>query len=166
MNFSKYNFWYLFWGIPLFFLALVLHQYAVYQGLQTTYQKGTSYTADIVKFDKMQIVTQTSSSVVLEFKTNEGKQVQRKLSLPVEITGQVSESEIVPIRYYSDSFQPVILIAVYEDHLTMTLVNIAMALFAFISTAVIGWLVHRWVGRKKQGRSPRKLIIDSVNTAE
>lgn len=166
MKFNTYKLWYLFWGIPLFFLGLVIHQYAVYQGVQTTYKKGTSYTADVLNVETMQIVTQNSASVILEFKTDAGKVIQRKLSLPVGITDLPGESKVVPIRYYKDSFQPVILIAAYEDHATMTLVNIAMALFGFIATTVIGWFVHRWVNRRKRDQSPRKLIIDSVNSTE
>jgi hypothetical protein len=164
MKSIPYKLAYLYWFIPLFFLALTIHQLAVYQGIQTTYQEGTSYTAEVLEFDTKQIVTQNSSYAVLQFDTREGKTIRRKLSLPVEISGKVSESRIIPVRYHPDSFQEIIIIAAYDAHTSMTLANIAMAAFALLATSILGWGITRWIRTKTNRDSPNNLIIENINT--
>ncbi len=166
MKSFPYKLAYLYWFIPLFFLALTLHQAAVYQGIKTTYKEGTSYTAKVLEFDTKQIVTQTSSYAVLEFDTKEGETIRRKLSLPVEISGKISESRIIPVRYHPDSFQEIIIIAAYDAHTSMTLANIAMAVFALLATSILGWGVTRWIRSKTSRNAPRKLIIENINTPQ
>lgn len=164
MKSIPYKLGYLFWFIPLFFLGLTIHQAAVYQGIKTTYEEGTSYTAKVLEFDTKQIVTQTSSYAILEFDTREGKTIRRKLTLPVEISGKVSESRIIPVRYHPDSFQEIIIIAAYDAHTSMTLANIAMAAFALLATTILGWVVTRWIRKKANRQASEKLIIEKINT--
>ncbi len=166
MSNHYYKYAYLYWLIPLFFLGLAVHQTAVRQGLKNTYKEGTSYTAEILQFETKQIVTQNSSFVVLEFETKSGKVIREKLSLPVEISGTVSKGKILPIRYDPDSFQDIIIIAAYEDHKSVTLVNIAMAAFAFLATAILGWGVNRWVRSQNKPNKKQKLIITNIKTAD
>lgn len=165
MKSSTYKLGYLFWFIPLFFLGLTIHQAAVYQGVKTTYKEGTSYTAKVLDFDTKQIVSQTSSYVVLEFDTKEGKTIRRKLTLPVEISGKISDSRIIPVRYYPNSFQEIIIIGAYDAHTSMTLANIAMAAFALLATTILGWGITRWIRSKTGQQSPKKLIIENINTS-
>ena len=161
-----YKYFHLYWFIPLFLLGLTIHQYAVYQGIHETYEDGTSYTAEVIAFETKQIVTQNSTTAVLEFTTNEGEQIRKKLSLPVEITGQIAKSEIIPIRYDPDSFQPIIIISAYQSYLSMTLFNVAVAGVGMLITLAIGWWVNRWIRIKQNEPEERKLIIDQIKTAD
>lgn len=162
---TKYSYLYLFWLIPAFLLFLVLHQTTVYYGVIDTYENGTSYTAEVLEFDLKQIAAQTNGYVVLKFETKDGEQVQKKLSLPVEMAGALQEISIVPIRYQKDAFQSIVMMPTYSTQKGLALTNIGMAAVGLLIAIGIGLVVNRFIKKKRNGDS-EELIIERIDQDE
>lgn len=162
---TKYSYLYLFWLIPAFLLFLVLHQTTVYFGVIDTYENGTSYTAEVLEFDLKQIAAQTNGYVVLKFETKDGEQVQKKLSLPVEMAGALQEISIVPIRYQKDAFQSIVMMPTYSTQKGLALTNIGMAAVGLLIAIGIGLVVNRFIKKKRNGDS-EELIIERIDQDE
>ena len=144
----KYRLIYLIWLLPLVLLGLTIHQSLVYNGLETTYEEGESYLADVVDFEIKQIAAQTNGYVILRFQPNQGEVVQRKLSLPVNLASQLMDSEQIPIRYHPDSFQSVVMINTYQMHRQMAFINGIITIISALVTAVTAFFAHRFASRK------------------
>lgn len=162
---TKYSYLYLFWLIPAFLLFLVLHQTTVYYSVIDTYENGTSYTAEVLEFDLKQIAAQTNGYVVLKFETKDGEQVQKKLSLPVEMAGALQEISIVPIRYQKDAFQSIVMMPTYSTQKGLALTNIGMAAVGLLIAIGIGLVVNRFIKKKRNGDS-EELIIERIDQDE
>lgn len=162
---SKYNYLYLYWLIPAYLFFLVIHQAWVFTGVTDTYENGDSYTAEVIDFDLKQIAAQTNGYVILKFTTNDGHQIQKKLSLPVEMAGEISKIQIVPIRYQEGSFQSIVMMPTYDTQKGLALTNIGMAVVGFLITFGIGIVVNRYITKQKtEGEEP--LIIERVDQHE
>lgn len=162
---SKYNFLYLYWLIPAYLLFLVIHQGSVYYGVTYTYENGDSYTAEVVDFDLKQIAAQTNGYVVLKFTTGNGQMIQRKLSLPVEMAGEISKIQIVPIRYQEGAFQSIVMMPTYDTQKGLALTNIAMAAVGFLIAVGIGLFVNRYI-KKQKTEGEEELIIERIDHDE
>lgn len=162
---NNYKYLYLFWLIPGFLLFLVLHQASVYFGVIDTYDNGTSYTAEVVEYDLKQIAAQTNGYVILRFKTETGEQIQKKLSLPVEMAGKLQEISIVPIRYQEDAFQSIVMMPTYDTQKGLALTNIGMAFVGLVITIGIGLAVNRFI-RKQKTVGIEELIIERIDKDE
>jgi hypothetical protein len=162
---SKYKFLYLFWLIPAYLLFLTLHQVSVYYGIIDTYENGSSYTAEIVEFDLKQIAAQTNGYVVLKFKPENGEQIRQKLSLPVEMAGEIQGIKIVPIRYQQGARQNIVMMPTYSTHKNLVLTNIGMGGVAFLMTFVIGIFVNRYVKRRVE-EGEEEIVYERVDADE
>lgn len=162
---SKYNYLYFYWLIPAFLLFLAIHQGFVYYGVIDTYENGHSYTAEIVDFDLKQIAAQTNGYVILKFTTESGEEIQRKLSLPVEMAGGISEIQIVPIRYQKGAFQSIVMMPTYKTQKGLAMTNIFMASFGLLITIGIGFWVNRYIRRKKTG-GEEELVFERIDQDE
>lgn len=145
---NKYKFLYLIWLLPLALASLTVHQIFTYYSIVQTYNKGESYTAEVVDFEIKQIAAQTNGYVVLKFETRGGDTIQQKLSLPVTLAAQFMESNVIPIRYHPDSSTPVIMIKTYKTHSRVALINASMAFVFFVALLILSVFVHRFVGKK------------------
>lgn len=159
---NRYKFLYLFWLLPAAFLFLILHQGAVYMGLEDTYENGTSYTAEVVEFELKQIAAQTNGYIILKFATNEGDKVQQKLSLPVEMAGGLQEIRVVPIRYQPGAFQEIVLMPTYETQKNLVWTNALMAFVAFLITSGIALTAHKFA-RKKLSEKEEQIVIERID---
>lgn len=159
---SKYNYLYLYWLIPAYLLFLLLHQTFVFYGVTDTYENGVSYTAEVVDFDLKQIAAQTNGYVVLKFKTKSGKEIERKLSLPVEMAGEISDIQIVPIRYQEDAFQSIVIMPTYNTQKGLVLTNIGMASIGTLITIAIGFFVNRYI-KKMRAETEEEMIIERMD---
>lgn len=148
---KSYKYLYLVWLIPAAFLFLCLHQAMVWYGIVDTYENGDSYTAEVIDFELKQIAAQTNGFIELRFELEEGEEIQRKLSLPVEMAGQLQQIRIVPIRYQPDTFQEIVLMPTYGTQKGLVITNLAMAVVALLITLGIGVVVHRYANRKRRG---------------
>lgn len=159
---SKYNYLYFYWLIPAYLLFLLFHQAFVYYGVIDTYENGVSYTAEVTEFDLKQIAAQTNGYVVLKFTTDSGEEVERKLSLPIEMAGEISDIQIVPIRYQEDAFQSIVIMPTYDTQKGLTLTNMGMASLGALITIVIGFFVNRYV-KKMRVEGEEEMIIERMD---
>jgi len=159
---KRYKLLYLFWLIPAAFLFLSVHQGAVYMGITDTYENGTSYTAEVVEFELKQIASQTNGYIILEFETKLGDSINRKLSLPVEMAGELQKIRVVPIRYQPDTFQEIVLMPSYETQKSLVWTNLLMALVALLITFFVALAAHRFA-RKKITEGDETIVIERID---
>lgn len=159
---NKYYLIFLIWLLPGYFLYQFGYQGAVYSGIQNTYNDGDSYVASVIDFDIKQIAAQTSGYVVLRFTTSTGEVIERKLSLPVQMAQVIMESEVIPIRYKEDSFNPIVLISTYELQQTVVKVNLAVTAIGFFVTIILSFYASRFA-RKRIRYGEEILDIERVD---
>lgn len=159
---NRYKFLYLFWLLPASFVFLTIHQIAVYNGVTDTYENGTSYTAEVVEFELKQIAAQANGYIILRFTTKTGEEIQRKLSLPIEMAGDLQEIRVVPIRYQPGAFQEIVLMPAYKTQKSLVWTNTAMAGVGLLITLVIAIFAHRYA-RKKSNEDEEELIIQRID---
>lgn len=159
---NRYKFYYLIWLLPAYLLFLIIHQALVYNSIVDTYKDGTSYTADVVDFDFKQIAAQTNGYIVLRFETGSGRQIQEKLSLPVEMAGELSNSRVVPVRYLEGNFQEIVMIPTFNTQKRLVLANTAMASVGLLIALAIAIIVHRYT-RKKLSGPEKKFVIERID---
>jgi len=158
----KYKYIYLIWLLPAYLLFLTLHQVSVYYGITDTYENGTSYTAEVREFDIKQIASQTNGYVVLEFETRGGENIRRRLSLPVELAGMISELSRIPVRYSEGASEEIVMMPTYPQHRRMVLSNAAMAFLGLLIALGVAWISNRYAGKKRSGKD-EKLVIERVS---
>lgn len=159
---NRYKYLYLVWLIPASFLFLMLHQTYVYYGIIDTYKNGTSYTAEVVDFNIKQVAAQTHGYIEFRFETTGGQEVQKKLSLPVEIAGSLQGSRVVPIRYQQNAFQEIVIMQTFDVQKKLVLTNIAMATVGFLLTLFLAIWTHRYVQRKLK-KGDEQLIFERID---
>lgn len=159
---NKYKFLYFVWLIPAAFLFLTLHQGLVYYGVTDTYENGNSYTAEILEFELKQIAAQTNGYIILRFNTGDGEEIQRKLSLPVEMAGELQEIRVIPVRYQPGSFQEIVLMPTFQTQKSLIWTNALMAGVALLLTFFIGLAAHRFAN-KKLGKPDEEFVIERID---
>lgn len=159
---NRYKFLYLFWLLPAAFLFLVAHQGIVYYGITDTYENGTSYTSEVVEFELKQIAAQTNGYIVLRFETQDGEEIQRQLSLPVEMAGGLRDIRVVPIRYQPGAIQEIVIMPTFETQKSLVWSNMLMASVALLITFFIALAAHRFA-RKKLNEKEEELVIERVD---
>ncbi|MDZ7771967.1 MAG: hypothetical protein U5K31_04405 [Balneolaceae bacterium] len=161
---SRYHLIYLIWLLPAYLLFLCIHQVTVYNGVVDTFENGKTYTAEVVEFELKQIAAQTNGYVVLRFQTGQ-EQVQRRLSLPVEMAASLQETAVIPVRYRPDAFQEIVMVPTYNTQKGLALTNMGMALVGFLITLPIAWIAHRFAGRSIAG-GEEQLVIERIDRDE
>lgn len=119
-----------------------------YYGIQKTYDHGESYIASVTDFDVKQIAAQTNGYVVLKFSTSEGSIVEEKLALPVQFAQVIMQSELIPVRFLDSSFNPIVIMPIYELQKNVILVNIGVTSIGMIVTLVISFFASRFAIRR------------------
>lgn len=162
---TKYHFIYLIWLLPVYFLFQFGYQAATYQGISNTYSNGDSYLANVVEFDVKQIAAQTNGYVILNFSTQSGETIERKLTLPVQMAQAIMESEVIPIRYMEESFKPIVMMPTYELQKSVIKVNFGVTGIGLIFTIILSFFASRYaVSKIKYG--DREIEIERVDTDE
>lgn len=159
---NRYKFFYLFWLLPIAFLFLVTHQGAVYYGINETYENGNSYTAEVVEFELKQIAAQTNGYIVLRFQTEDGEEIQRQLSLPVEMAAELQDIRVVPIRYQPGNWQEIVMMPTFETHKSLIWSNMLMSGVALLITFFIGLAAHRFANRKVSEKE-EEFVIERID---
>lgn len=149
---NKYYFIFLIWLLPAYFVFQGAYQLLTYNGIQSTYAEGDSYVASVIDFDVKQIAAQTNGYVVLNFTTSEGEEIEEQLALSVQMAQVIMDSELIPIRYKADSYNPIVIMATYDLHLTVIKVNIAVMVIGLIVTLLISiWASRFALNRIRDG---------------
>ena len=165
MTMTKYHFIYLIWLLPAYFLFQFGYQIAIYQGVSSTYNNGDSYVANVVEFDVKQIAAQTNGYVILNFSTTEGNTVEQMLTLPVQMAQAIMESEVIPIRYKEDSFNPIVMMPTYELQKSVVKVNLGVTGIGLIVTLIVSVFASRYASRKIRF-GDQELVIERVDSDE
>ncbi len=145
---NKYYFIYLIWLLPIYFLFQSGYQTAVYFGLQNTYENGDSYVANVTDFDVKQIAAQTNGYVVLEFTLQDGSTIEEQLALSVQMAQVIMESEVIPIRYNQNSFNPIVIMSTFSLQQNVVKVNLAVLTFGLIVTFIVSIYASKYARRK------------------
>lgn len=149
---NKYYFIFLIWLLPAYFVFQGAYQLLTYNGIQSTYAEGDSYIASVIDFDVKQIAAQTNGYVVLNFTTSKGKEIEEQLALSVQMAQVIMDSELIPIRYKADSYNPIVIMATYDLQLTVIKVNIAVMVIGLIVTLLISiWASRFSLNRIRDG---------------
>jgi len=155
---NKYYFIYLIWLLPVYFIYQFGYQATTYFGIQETYENGESYIATVTDFDVKQIAAQTNGYVVIKFTTSENETIEQQLALPVQMAQVIMESELIPIRYNTDSFKPIVLMPTYELQQSVIKVNLGVTAIGLIATIIIALFSSRYAYRKmKYGEEELKI---------
>jgi hypothetical protein len=145
---NKYYFIYLIWLLPAYFLFQAGYQFVTYQGVQSTFSDGDSYVANVIDFDVKQIAAQTNGYVVLKFSTSDGADIEKQLALPVQMAQVIMDSELIPIRYLENSFNPIVMMPVYELQLSVIKVNLAVTGIGLLATLLVALYASRFARRR------------------
>ena len=162
---NKYYFIYFIWLLPAYFLYQFGYQATTYFGIQNTYETGESYIATVTDFDIKQIAAQTNGYVVIQFTTTEEEVIEEQLGLPVQMAQVIMESELIPIRYNSGSFKPIVLMPTYELQQSVIKVNLGVTAIGMVVTIIIALYSSRYAKRRiKYGEE--KLEIERIDRDE
>jgi len=134
--------------LPTYFLFQGIYQVLIYNGLNTTYNSGESFVAEIIDFDVKQIAAQTNGYVVIQFDNQEGEQLQERLALSVQMAQVIMQSELIPIRYYKESYSPIVMLPTYDLQKNVVSVNMAVTGFGFLVTLLVAIFTSRFALRK------------------
>ena len=145
---NKYYFILIVWLLPAYFLLQGSYQVLIYNGLNTTYNSGESYVAEVIDFDVKQIAAQTNGYVVIQFDKQDGEQLQERLALSVQMAQVIMQSELIPIRYHQESYSPVVMLPTYDLQRNVISVNMAVTGFGFLATLLVAIFATRFARRK------------------
>lgn len=159
---NKYYLLFLIWLLPVYFLLQGIYQILVYNGLNTTYNSGESYIADVIDFDVKQIAAQTNGYVVIQFDTDEGETIRKRLALSVQMAQVIMQSELIPIRYSEQSYSPVVMLPTYDLQRNVVTVNMAVTGFGFLVTLLVAIFTSRLALRKIRD-GEEKLEIENLD---
>lgn len=159
---NRYKLLYLFWLLPLGFLFLIAQQGTVYYGINDTYENGSSYTAEVIDFELKQIAAQTNGYIILRFETDQGQEIQRQLSLPVEMAGELRQIRVIPVRYQPGSWQEIVILPTFDTQKNLVWTNALMAFVAFLITLGIAITAHRFAN-KKLVEEDEEFVIERVD---
>jgi len=158
---NKYNFLYLVWLLPLYFVMQAGYQIYIYSGINQTYSSGSSYVAEVIDFDVKQIAAQTNGYVVIRFADEGGNRVEEKLSLPVQMAQVLTGSDAIPVRYLSGSAKPIVLIPVFGLQKEIILMNISVSSVSLLIVIIIAVFVTRYANRMRR-EGEQKIEVELV----
>ena len=141
---------YFFWILPLYMGFITMQQIAVHFGTLHTYERGVSIAADVTDFDIKQIAAQSNGYVVITFPLPDGNQTERKLSLSIQMAQRIIDTQVIPIRYLEESWQPIVMIPTYELQKSTSFLNSIIAFIGFIITITAAIFATKYIHTSKQ----------------
>lgn len=159
---NNYRFLYAYWLVPAYLLFLVVQQGLVYQGANDTYQNGETYLAEVTDFDIKQIAAQSNGYIDIEFEV-EGKRIERRLSLSIQMAQELMESSTIPIRYQKGAFQEIVLYPTFQIQKSTSLFNMGVAFIGFVVTVIAGIFINRYIARKVINKHDEEFEIERVD---
>jgi len=146
-----------YWLLPAYFLFQSIYQIQVLGGLQSTYDNGTSYLAEVVEFRLKNMQAQSNGVIELRFETDTDAIVQKRMTLPIQLAAQVREYGKMPVRYLESSAQPIVIIPTYIFHRNMVRMNVAILLSSLLASIIMGYFVLRWT--RKLSKKEELVIV-------
>ncbi len=158
----KYRFLYLVWLLPAYLLFIIIQQGLVYQGTIDTYENGESIAANVLDFDIKQIAAQSNGYVILSFTAPDGEQIERKLSLSIQMAQRIIDTSVIPIRYVKGNFQDIVMIPTYDLQKTTSLSNMGVSFMGFLALIFVSVLVSRFAKKKASGND-EQFVVERVD---
>lgn len=154
---------YFFWILPVYMGFITLQQLTVHIGTIQTYEEGVSIAADVTDFDIKQIAAQSNGYVVINFPLPDGTMTERKLSLSIQMAQEIIDTQVIPIRYLADSWQPIVMIPTYELQRSTSLLNGIIAFIGFVITLTAAFYAIRYA-RKQRSELPDQFEIERIES--
>lgn len=161
---KKYKLYHLFWLLPAYLLFLGIQQTAVYFGINKTYSYGKKYLAKVDYAHLNNLQAQTNGVAILSFKTDEGKQIKQKMTLPIQMTEEVQNYTNIPVRYLADSFEPIVITPTYSFQKNMTLIDIGIIIISLGITVGIAIYIEKYYYKRRKLNLPDHLSLEIVNS--
>lgn len=140
---------YFFWILPVYMGFITLQQLTVHVGTIQTYEEGVSIAADVTDFDIKQIAAQSNGYVVINFPLPDGTMTEKKLSLSIQMAQEIIDTQVIPIRYLADSWQPIVMIPTYELQRSTSLLNGIIAFIGFVITLTAAFYAIRYARKQR-----------------
>lgn len=154
---------YFFWILPVYMGFITLQQLTVHVGTIQTYEEGVSIAADVTDFDIKQIAAQSNGYVVINFPLPNGTMTEKKLSLSIQMAQEIIDTQVIPIRYLADSWQPIVMIPTYELQRSTSLLNGIIAFIGFVITLTAAFYAIRYA-RKQRSELPDQFEIERIES--
>lgn len=154
---------YFFWILPVYMGFITLQQLTVHIGTIQTYEEGVSIAADVTDFDIKQIAAQSNGYVVINFPLPDGTMTEKKLSLSIQMAQEIIDTQVIPIRYLADSWQPIVMIPTYELQRSTSLLNGIIAFIGFVITLTAAFYAIRYA-RKQRSELPDQFEIERIES--
>ena len=154
---------YFFWILPVYMGFIMLQQLTVHIGTIQTYEEGVSIAADVTDFDIKQIAAQSNGYVVINFPLPDGTMTEKKLSLSIQMAQEIIDTQVIPIRYLADSWQPIVMIPTYELQRSTSLLNGIIAFIGFVITLTAAFYAIRYA-RKQRSEQPDQFEIERIES--
>jgi hypothetical protein len=142
---------------------ITLQQLTVHVGTIQTYKEGVSIAADVTDFDIKQIAAQSNGYVVINFPLPDGTMTEKKLSLSIQMAQEIIDTQVIPIRYLADSWQPIVMIPTYELQRSTSLLNGIIAFIGFVITLTATFYAIRYA-RKQRSELPDQFEIERIES--
>jgi hypothetical protein len=142
---------------------ITLQQLTVHVGTIQTYEEGVSIAADVTDFDIKQIAAQSNGYVVINFPLPDGTMTEKKLSLSIQMAQEIIDTQVIPIRYLADSWQPIVMIPTYELQRSTSLLNGIIAFIGFVITLTAAFYAIRYA-RKQRSELPDQFEIERIES--
>lgn len=154
---------YFFWILPAYMGFITLQQLTVHIGTIQTYTEGVSIAADVTDFDIKQIAAQSNGYVVITFPLPDGTMTEKKLSLSIQMAQEIIDTQVIPIRYLEESWQPIVMIPTYELQRSTSLLNAIIAFIGFVITLTAAFFAIRYA-RKQSAEPSNEFQIERVES--
>ncbi len=128
------------WLLPLYLIYQMGYQTSVLVSMKDTYDSGTDIIAEVTDFRIKHIASQTNGYVDLKFTAPDGRLVEERLSLPVQLAAPIQSSARIPIKYKASNSQDIVMTPTFRFHQNMVIVNIGvLALSVFVTLLIALW---------------------------
>lgn len=160
---SKYRLLTFYWLIPAYLFFLVSQQALVYVGAKDTVEEGIRYEADVIDMDVKQIAAQSNGYIIIEFETDTGTRIERKMTLSIQMAQQLLTKAKVELSYRKGGYPEIVLLPTYELQVKTSLFNGAVAFLGLIVTLIFGVRVQKYSNRKSANETADDFTIERVD---
>jgi hypothetical protein len=148
----------------MYLFFLVSQQAMVYVGAKDTVEEGIQYEADVLDMEVKQIAAQSNGYIVIAFETNSGTNIERKMTLSIQMAQQLMQSSKVELSYRKGGYPEIVLLPTYELQVKTSLFNGAVAFLGLIVTLIAGVRVQKYINRKSADETGEDFNIERVDS--
>lgn len=140
-----------------------MQQGFVYKGATTTFNEGEQYAAEVLDIEMKQIAAQSNGYIIIDFETESGQVIERKMTLSIQMAQQLMESPTVKLSYKKDAYPEIVLHPTYQLQVKTSLYNASVAFLGLIVTLIAGVRLQRYINRKSANETGDDFSIERVD---